>query len=380
MGLQKTIGAMIIRLGVPGLAPVLAHDRNLAQAGFLTTSQLARKAALGGFTLTNIFDVRISPNSTIMSGVEIGGGVTIDGKVRIGEGSILERCRISGNGIVIGSGNRFYDTSIGQNGVTIMNNNVFTGTKIFPQDGKNGNANLCIGSDNNFGRTNIHNETGEAIYIGDHNQFGDGAQIRSMVAGWIHIGSYNSIGMDGGGVLSTAYNFGNKWCGPVYVGYGLATKRGAEVLGLGAYGVTSDMAIAALAQYGISSETPYAGQLLSIFSQGMPADIERFLGYLRDLSVPADQMPKKTVLIVGATKPKASIILGMPEAVTEVRDGTRIHHSVVMPGTNVGERCKIYFSTAEGAVDADTKLIGNDIPSTIDPGYPDSWTNELFRR
>src|SRR5262249_50724465 len=62
-----------------------------------------------------------------------------------------------------------------------------------------------------------------------------------FAGGRIVIAYRNSLGRDGGGVISSSYRFGRKWGGDVVVGAFVETTRGAEVLGFSALGWPSQL-------------------------------------------------------------------------------------------------------------------------------------------
>jgi len=377
----------VAKMGIPGISPIALREAALLDGGFYTGAQLAKMAATQGFSVENPFDVKIRVGTLVGENSVIGSGTVITGKhVCLGPNTIISGTTIEGNNITLGNANELRNVVIKQGNITIVDGNVFNGTQIFPQTGNHMDANLSIGNNNVFGRTNIHNETGGTIDIGSNNQFGDNGQIRSVFAGNIHIGNWNSLMMDGGGVISTSYNFGNHWGGDIVIGYGVATKRGAELLGFGAYGITGEMMKRALIEGGFGGSYEIDaldfGNINNVKSvleekivKGTPEDVLRVLASIRaTIWIPNDKPSGSTVLIVGAAKPKASIIMGETDRTTEIRDSARIQHSAIMPGTDVYEGCKVYFELVDGGrVEAHTSRIGPNVPNEKDPGYPDSW-------
>ncbi|OGC23124.1 hypothetical protein A2310_00830 [candidate division WOR-1 bacterium RIFOXYB2_FULL_37_13] len=349
------------RLGIPGLSAICARDLALLNEGYLTSAQLATLANRNGFTIENPFSVKIHRSTIIERGVVIGNGVVIS----------APNCKI-GTGTKISESEILQPTLIGKNnaikGLTVENDKKLLS---FGQ--------ITIGDLNLVtGHVSISDNTGEGIQIGNNNKLNPNLAVRTLFSGWLYIGNNCDLGGDGGGVISTSYNYGKSVGYPMFVG-SLSTKRGAEALGGSAYGITPQIAMLALLRIGrpVDNEADLGNVLLQLFGREAPDSAIKFLEELKksarkgELTFP----PKHVAMFVGVVKPKGSAVVGSTGKTIEVRDGTRLQHSVAIGNADIYERTAISYSLVSGRIEREIKIVDQrtDEQNSIDPGYLNSW-------
>jgi len=361
-GIRAAFYRMGVMSGLPGISAICSRDLNLLKQGYFTSAQLASLANKTGFSIDNPFSVKIHRSTIIEKGVVIGNGVII----------VSQGCRI-------GAGTMISDSEISQTAM-IGKNNIIKGLSIIAENENDLSkaGRISIGDSNTITDVLISDNTQEGIFIGSHNKLNPNLSIRTLFHGWIYIGDNNDLGGDGGGVISTSYNYGKSIGYPLYIG-SLSTKRGAEVLGGGVYGITHSIAeqIFNDVQTRCISIDEIENELLKMFGRDYFEGARVWMDELRDESCKGNiKFPDKPVaMFVGVVKPKASVVLGDPEKETEIRDGSRIQHSVIVPGTNIYERATVYFSIVNGKIEAGSKVIDQSTldSNKLDPGYLDSW-------
>lgn len=305
---------------------------SLLKEGYYTPDELIDLSLRHNFVLD-------SPTAKIKRGTEIGENVTIrngtiiDGdNVRIGPSSLLDGAHIIGSDICFGQGNVIRG-AITPDQLTIGNNNTITGIS-----GANEGM-VVLGNHNVVNHILIENPGRQSIMIGDHNELHAGLTLRCLFPqGRIRIGHYNSLGRDGGSVISTAYRYNKGWWGDILIGSQVETTRGAEVLGF------------ALLGWPLSLEDEILAQRL--FIDGPLDDLAAFFARLGDQEWEAQSGPT-TVGLFGVVKLKKSCLTGT----VKIRDDARIQSSF-LKNVSIPERCKVYFTAMQHPAD---KLLRVDV-------------------
>jgi hypothetical protein len=269
-----------------------------------------------------------SPYCKIKRGTEIGANVTIkngssiDGaNVRVGEGTKLNNAVISGSNIEIGKNNEISGT-IAPGNIKIGDNNTVRGLL-----GTNKGW-LEIGDNNEILGLNIDVSAGGQIEIGNNNSLHKGLNINCYSPRHkIVIGNSNSLGRDGGGVISTAYRFSEKWFGPVLIGNHVETTRGAEILGFSLLGWPL-----------IDQENEKAKELFTDDKISFD-ELYGFFDAVQHRGLPAKNEDRRGVSFFGIVKSKLCCLTGSVTA----KDDTRIQSSYLR-NVIIQERCKVYFS------------------------------------
>lgn len=197
----------------------------LVKEGFYTSDELIDLAASIGFKLYDPF-ARIRRGTVIEKDVIVGDGTLIVGQnVAIAEGTFLDRAIILGNNATIGS-NNIVSGEIQIDNLTTGQGNTINGISGFNR------GTLRLGSKNYVINLKVGNAYDNAIIIGNNNELWSGLSINiPFRQGQIVIGHFNSLGRDGGGVISSSYRFGREWSGPTIIGNYVQMTRGSEVLG-----------------------------------------------------------------------------------------------------------------------------------------------------
>ncbi len=175
--------------------------------------------------------VKVKKGTIISKGVQIINNTVIDGiNISIGNNTILDGAKIFGSNINIGENNLI------KGRIIPSNIDVSTGNEIYDISGIN-NGRLSIGSQNKIYGINIHILGNKQVLIGNSNRLHKGLNINSSFdKGTIIIGHNNTLGKDGGGVITTAYRYNREWWGDVLIGSNVQTTRGAEILGFSMLG------------------------------------------------------------------------------------------------------------------------------------------------
>lgn len=301
----------------------------LLKDGFYSSDELMDMALEIGFDIQDPF-TRVRRGTTIRAGVSIDPASAIEGSdVAVGAGTTLKGARLSGSRICIGSGNRITG-DIPIDNLTVGDSNEIEGLL-----GRN-EGTVIIGNVNRVAGVRIAN-TGGSIVIGDNNELCPGLNINIPFAGnRILIGHRNSLGRDGGGVVSTSYRFGRKWGGDVLIGNRVETTRGAEVLGFSVLGWPGELMAEAL---GLDE-----ANLVRVFVDGSLEELTKMV--FRPLfSVPLTPLggcadEAKMVSLFGAAKIKRCCLTGK----VTLKDDTRIQSSYVRD-VLLPERCNVYYSS-----------------------------------
>lgn len=305
-----------------GAERVLAYTSwTLLKEGYYSPDELIDLSLQAEFTLDNPFS-KIKRGTSIGKGAILRNGTVIEGEdICIGEETILDNAQIHGNAIRIGEKNFV-------NGV-IQPGNITTGSfnEIHGILGSN-NGTLTIGDHNKLSGVHIHNAGRRQIVIGNHNELHQGLSINCIFPqGNIRIGDYNSLGRDGGGVVSNAYRFNRKWWGDVLIGSHVETTRGAEILGFSLIG------------WPLSEQDEQVAQRL--FVDGPISEVAAFFAKLWKQKL--ETHPRgKSISFFGIVKAKMCCLTENVRA----KDGTRIQSSF-LKNIFTTERCKIYFTRAE---------------------------------
>ncbi len=306
-----------------GAERVLAYTAwSLLKEGYYSPDELIDLSLSHNFTLDNPI-AKIRRGTQIGENVIIRNGTVIEGeRVSIGAGTILDNAQISGNDLKIGPKNFVSGAFLRPGNITIG-----SGNEIYGIFGDN-NGTLTIGNQNKIDCVNIHNPGKQHITIGNHNELHQGLSISCpFPQGNIRIGNYNSLGRDGGGVISSTYRFNRKWWGDVLIGSHVETTRGAEILGFSLLG------------WPLSKQDEKTAQYL--FVHGSIPEIITFFAKLRDQDI--ESLPQgKIVSLFGVVKAKMCCLAQN----VKVKDGTRIQRSF-LKNIFATERCKIYFTVVD---------------------------------
>jgi hypothetical protein len=305
-----------------GAERVLAYTSwSLLQEHYYTPDELIDLALQAGFSLDNPVS-KIKRGTVIGRGASISNGTVIAGEdVRIGAGTTLDNAQIYGNSVHLGAGNRVSGV-IEPGHLTIGASNEIAGLL-----GSNAGT-LSIGNHNSIVGVRVHNPGGRRIMIGDHNELHPGLNINcTFPRGNIRIGDYNSLGRDGGGVISNAYRFTRQWWGDVLIGSHVETTRGAEILGFSLLG------------WPLSAHDEQLARRL--FVDGPVSEVAALCARLWDQHLET-RAGAATLSLFGVVKVKMSCL----GAHVKAKDGTRIQHAFLQ-NIFTAERCKIYFTCAQ---------------------------------
>lgn len=266
---------------------------------------------------------KIKRRTKIAQNVIITNNTTITGEnVSIGKGTILDGVRITGSDIEIGEEN-VISGLITPGNLKLGKGNVING--LFGEN----KGKIVIGNHNKMEEVRINNAGGQCITIGDFNELHRGLNINCMLSkGRIRIGHYNSLGRDGGGVISNAYWYNRRWWGDVLIGSHIETTRGAEILGFSLLGWPLSESQDKTAKH-IFANGPVTA-IITLFDEL----------YKEDLSVPPGQKDKKDIGLFGVVKVKMSCLLGT----VKIKDNTIVQSSYLRD-VIIQERCKIFFTT-----------------------------------
>lgn len=305
-----------------GAERVLAYTSwTLLKEGYYSPDELMDLSLHAGFTLDNPLS-KIKRGTSIGKGAILRNGTVIEGEdISIGEGTILDNAQIHGNAIRIGEQNVVHGVVQPGNMTIGASNNIYG--ILGSNDGT-----LVIGDHNTLSGVHIHNAGQRQIVIGNHNELHQGLSINCIFPqGNIRIGDYNSLGRDGGGVVSNAYRFNRRWWGDVLIGSHVETTRGAEILGFSLLG------------WPLSEQDEQVAQRL--FVDGPISDVAAFFAKLWEQKL--ETHPRgKSISFFGIVKAKMCCLTENVRA----KDGTRIQSSF-LKNIFAPERCKIYFTRAE---------------------------------
>lgn len=298
---------------------------SLLKEGYYSPDELMDLSLQHGFTLDTPI-TKIKRGTRIDQGVVIKNGTFIDGEdISIGAGTILDGAQISGSDVTIGQSNSISGP------IRLDHLSIGSGNEIRGLSGNNGGQ-VAIGNYNKIQEVNVDNPDKGVIQIGDHNQLHRGLNLnRSFQKGNIRIGHYNSLGRDGGGVITAAYRFNKRWWGDVLIGSHVETTRGAEILGFSLLG------------WPLSSEHEQRAQ--ELFIKGPIEEIVEFFQMLWHQDLPieeSDRRDDKKISLFGVVKMKMSCLSGR----VKIRDDTRVQSSF-LKNVSIRERSKIYFTTIE---------------------------------
>lgn len=304
------------------------RNHTLVSQGFYSSDDLIEMSLKGGFQLFDPF-IKIREGTVIENGVCIGQNCSVIGLgVRIGKGTFFNQGQILGNNVHIGSQNVIRG-DIEIDGLKTGPDNILGG--IF---GVN-NGSICVGDNNTFQNVRFSNPYQNKITIGNQNKFYQGLSINiPFNYGSIVIGHFNSLGRDGGGVISASYRFGNRWGGDLFIGRDVEMTRGAEVLGFSVLGWPLPQLIEKLQL----SESQLA-ELIKTKPLHELADRFKYLNDIGYLYSNETKDPNNGVSLFGVTKIKRSILVGK----ATIKDDTRTFCSYLR-GVVVPERCKIFNS------------------------------------
>jgi acyl-[acyl carrier protein]--UDP-N-acetylglucosamine O-acyltransferase len=324
-------------------------NRTLKENGYYTTDQLIELAQENEFILENPYSW-LKKGTKIAKGAIIRNGSRVDGSaVSIGEGTELLNAMIKGSDIVIGK-NNLVNAHILSSHIKSGDNNEFYGkieldnfeigsdNKIIDLYGDNKkNGKFIVGNNNWIKGTKIDNRGPAIIEVGHANKLFPGLNLNCVFPYpdnekkyyRIKIGNKNSLGRDGGGVISTSYRFESGWGGHVLIGSGVETTRGAEILGWSLMGFT----FAELTNILNTDETG----LKKLFKEAGLQQLEDAFNQL--LNQPFNGENKRTTSLYGVTKIKRTCLVDRVQVKDDVRTlSAYLRNFIVM------ERCKVYFS------------------------------------
>lgn len=337
--------------------------------GYYTVDELIKKSADDGFTIEN-------PRTFVKKGAKIGKGVyikdgaRIDGlNVAVGEGTVLENTIIKGSNITIGKRNKINGDILSSN-LTSGDDNVFNGkteldnmvigdnNQICNIFGNNKNGTLKIGSGNWIKSVKIDNRGPEEIEIGNANELHPGLNINCLFPTpcnkekffKIKIGNYNSLGRDGGGVISTSYRYERKWGGPVLIGSDVDTTRGAEILGWSLMGFPAEELCKKLDKNEEELKDLFLNGKNEGNLEGLKMIFEQISEEYRDNNYGNTKSPRvdtfeqikdrpRSTSLYGVAKIKRSCFLDKVQVKDDVRTLCSFLRNFI-----VAERCKVYFS------------------------------------
>ncbi len=294
---------------------------SLLKEGYYSPDELIDLSLQGNFTLDNPL-AKIRRGTEIGAGVIIRNGTAIEGqRVKIGPDTILDNAQLAGDDVTIGA-NNFLSGSILPGCLSLG-----VGNEVRGMAGTN-NGTLTIGNYNKMNEIIVTNQQKRQIVIGNYNELHRGLSINCVFPqGDIRIGNYNSLGRDGGGVVSTAFRFNRGWWGDVLIGSHVETTRGAEILGFTLMG------------WPLSVEDERRAQ--DLFLNGSVSQIAAFFQQLWKQDVESSPRPK-SISLFGTVKAKMCCLT----ETVKVKDDTRIQRSF-LKNFYVAERSKIYFTLVD---------------------------------
>lgn len=311
-----------------GADRVWAHrNRMLQENGYYTSDELMDQADSIGFTIYDPF-VRIKRSTKICTGVLIGEGCAVDGdNVVLGPETHLSNAVIRGSKVVLGSRNLI-------SGDIEVSNLIFGDDNVIAGISGENSGTVQIGNSNRIGRICIKNRVDGTITIGNENELHDRLNLNvPFEQGAIYIGYRNSLGRDGGGVISSSYRFGRGWGGPVVIGSLVESTRGAEILGFSVLG----WPLVLLEELGYPEE-----MLSNLFATCGLGNIEVWISNL--LANGSSRLSEYTesmqpVSLFGVVKVKRCCLVGK----VKIKDDTRIQCSYARD-ILIPERCNITYS------------------------------------
>ncbi len=334
-------------LGEGAERALAVRNHFLRRNDYYTSDELIDLALSRGFELPDPL-VRIRRGTQISPGAFIGDGTLIDGKdVVIGVGSRLDGAKITGNDVVVGE-NNFISGRFSIDRCRVADNN-----RILDLTGKNEGI-IQIGSRNEISNVNVDVAPSGLITIGAENHLHDGLSLNVPFSGGrLFIGFQNSLGRDGGGVISTSYRFMRGWSGDIAIGRDVQTTRGAEVLGFSLFG-WPEAVVENLLSLPISD-------LHSIFSQGDLSEISNvfdpiFRQETRAIELLQRNMCKGAISLFGVVKIKRT---ALTEDVT-VKDDSKLH-GVFASELRIPERCQVHNSSFMPAAGVPLQIRATDI-------------------
>jgi|WetSurMetagenome_2_1015567.scaffolds.fasta_scaffold00114_6 hypothetical protein len=309
-------------LSKAGLDKILSFlNMSYRQNGYYTPEELIDLSINKAFTIDNPF-LKIKRGTIIQENCSIINNSVIDGMgVVIKKNSIINSANLSGSNMILGEGSIITGEILLDN-ISTGNNNVLSDLK-----GVN-NGQIVIGHKNKLSGVTFYNPAKQNIFIGNSNCLHSGLNLNcSFDKGGIYIGNNNNLGKDGGGVITTAYQYNKKWWGYVLIGNNVQSTRGAEILGYSLLGWT------------ISDDEEKVVQDLLI-----NGPIEKVVNFFEKkfsegIDDVKDGSPEPSINLYGVVKVKMACLSGH----VLVRDDTRIQSSFIR-GVSIPERSKIYFS------------------------------------
>lgn len=317
-------------------------NHSLVDQGYLDTDEVIDLAVDGEVSI-DVPWTKIRRGTIIGAGTTLRNGAAIDGEnVVIGKNNLIDAAVISGNGAQIGDGNTIRG-AIQPDHAQIGHHNFIESLH------GSSNGKLLIGDRNQITGTRISIEGDQYVQIGDHNDLHRGLSINALREGGnIRIGNRNSLGRDGGGVISTSYRFKHRWTGNVLIGRGVETTRGAEILGHSLIG------------WDVDESQQQA--ICAALEAGPLTQWNGILDKLIDSHLGREPLDSRKVSLYGVVKVKACF-LGTG---TRIKDGTRVQWSSVQ-NCEVQERCTILFSQLMADEDDPMRFSG--------PGYTVEYQN-----
>lgn len=321
--------ASLVASAEPGAERTWAYQNLMLLDGdFYTSDELIDLSRSKGFSLLDPF-TRIRRGTTLENEIKVGPGCSILGKdVSIGSGTVLDRATLSGNRISIGKDNRL-SGDIEIDHLIAGDNNVISSLT----GGNEGQ--VLLGNDNKVSNVRITNKSGGVIAIGNRNELCPGLNINNpFPGGKISIGHHNSLGRDGGAVISSSYRFGRGWAGEVFLGVGVEMTRGAEILGFSVLGWPVNV----LSSVWRIDEPG----LIRLITTGSLAKLSDHFARLREVDIAQieDRFDKrKTISLFGTVKVKRSIMTGKVTAKDDTRTLCAYLRDVL-----IQERSKIYYA------------------------------------
>ena len=304
----------------------------LVSQGFLSSDELIDMALAEGFMVENPF-TKVRRGSRISKGVFLSDRAAIEGQdVSVGADTVIAGA-IRGDNVHFGSGNQVLaDIDIG-------NLRTGAGNRITGLRGDN-QGGLVVGDHNAIASVSVTNRSKDPIVVGDHNELCPGLSLNVPFSGGrIMIGDYNSLGRDGGGVVSSSYRFGRKWNGCTIIGSRVETTRGAEVLGFSILGWPLNQLLRVTGKD--------EADLIRLVVEGSLKDLtEELVAKILASNAESNQQEGKseTVSLFGPVKVKRCILAGK----VTLKDDTRTQNAYVRDAL-LPERSKIFYSSIVGA-------------------------------
>jgi hypothetical protein len=295
----------------------LSYSRN----GYYTPEELIDLSINNSFNIDNPF-LKIRKGTIIQNNCSIINNSIIDGTgIVIKENTVIDSALLHGSNLIIGKGNKITGKIVIDNITTENDNNLSDLVGL-------NNGQIIIGGRNSISGVNFYNPSNQKIVIGNSNCLHPGLNLNcSFDKGGIYIGNNNNLGKDGGGVITTAYQYNKKWWGYVLIGNNVQTTRGAEILGYSLLGWPISL-----------DEEKF---VKDVFIKGPIEKVVKFFEekFKEGIDTIKAESSEQSINLYGVVKVKMACLSGG----VLVRDATRIQSSFLR-GVNIPERSKIYFS------------------------------------